>query len=936
MKNIKEKKLLSNISIGALLVLCVLCFVTFLSPLTVAAETSYHYIDASGNVSTTDGQSVNRLNTTQTSIGVSGATLWYVADGSLSISNNLDVAGTVHLILADGANISMTSISVLDGAKLFIYSQSTAEAQGKIRATRIYTKGTAETVINGGQITAALHNDNAAKLTINNGIIDAYDSDVAAIGAPTATGSGGTITINGGKIKAVGDTGIGAGMNGGGANITITGGTVEAYATVIAAFGPGIGGGSDVGSTNIKITGGSVTAIGGDRSPGIGLRSEGTGTVTISGGTVVAQGGAGASGIGNGWSSDTTVDVTITGGVVTATAGSNAAGIGGGERSAVGTITISGGFVTAKGFSDIGKGSNARNDGKLVSAENGTAIIVASTVDTDMSGFHSGLLIAPNGKLYGYSSFSLWFVIDIGTTLEIPAGSSITVGQMQNIRIAEGTTLINQGTITVKPGGHLENNGRIKNSGTISIESDPSASFYTSGTLNNQAHVLNLGTIYSAGDFRNAQGAICNFGTVSGVEENVYNGHPDADRNHYCDNGCPDMLGVCRDANYNHKCDYGCSKTYGTCGDTDFDHDCDYGCSRTYGTCEDTDFDHDCDYGCAKVHGTCEDTDFDHDCDYGCAKVHGTCEDADFDHDCDYGCSKTYGTCEDTDFDHACDYGCAKVHGTCEDADFDHDCDYGCSRTYGTCEDADFDHACDYGCAKVHGTCEDADFDHDCDYGCTKVHGTCEDTNSDHACDYGCTAMFGECADAENDNDHLCDYGCGQVLEDCSGGRATCTEQAICEICNEKYGALDEDNHSWNDGAVTSEPTCTEKGEKTYTCTLDGSHTYTEEIDATGHDMAPADCNNPSKCRNGCLHTEGEALGHTYDNACDASCNTCGATRTPSTHADADKNGICDHCDEAVKNDSTAVVIIVTVAITLAVCAAGVGAVYLIRKKKKS
>ena len=31
------------------------------------------------------------------------------------------------------------------------------------------------------------------------------------------------------------------------------------------------------------------------------------------------------------------------------------------------------------------------------------------------------------------------------------------------------------------------------------------------------------------------------------------------------------------------------------------------------------------------------------------------------------------------------------------------------------------------------------------------------------------------------------------------GGEATCTEQAICDICGEPYGELDPDNHEWGD-----------------------------------------------------------------------------------------------------------------------------------------
>ena len=40
--------------------------------------------------------------------------------------------------------------------------------------------------------------------------------------------------------------------------------------------------------------------------------------------------------------------------------------------------------------------------------------------------------------------------------------------------------------------------------------------------------------------------------------------------------------------------------------------------------------------------------------------------------------------------------------------------------------------------------------------------------------------------------------------------------------------------HIWDDGVVTKEPTCTEKGEKTYTCTV-CDKTKKEEVAASGH-----------------------------------------------------------------------------------------------------
>ena len=54
---------------------------------------------------------------------------------------------------------------------------------------------------------------------------------------------------------------------------------------------------------------------------------------------------------------------------------------------------------------------------------------------------------------------------------------------------------------------------------------------------------------------------------------------------------------------------------------------------------------------------------------------------------------------------------------------------------------------------------------------------------------------------------------------------------ATCEHTDEVSGKSE---HVWNSGEVSTEPTCTTMGEKTFTCTVCGQ-TKTEEIGATGH-----------------------------------------------------------------------------------------------------
>jgi len=62
---------------------------------------------------------------------------------------------------------------------------------------------------------------------------------------------------------------------------------------------------------------------------------------------------------------------------------------------------------------------------------------------------------------------------------------------------------------------------------------------------------------------------------------------------------------------------------------------------------------------------------------------------------------------------------------------------------------------------------------------------------------------------------------------------ATCTTAKICQYCGESEGeAL---GHRWNEGEVTTEPTCTSTGTKTFTCQHDSSHSYTEPIATVDH-----------------------------------------------------------------------------------------------------
>jgi len=114
-----------------------------------------------------------------------------------------------------------------------------------------------------------------------------------------------------------------------------------------------------------------------------------------------------------------------------------------------------------------------------------------------------------------------------------------------------------------------------------------------------------------------------------------------------------------------------------------------------------------------------------------------------------------------------------------------------------------------------------------------------------------------------NETEHWQVCTCGAVFHKAehSGGTATCTQRATCTVCGAEYGDVlghdfttswtHDDNehwkqcsrcdkkddvspHTWDSGTITTAPTCTKAGERTYTCTECGA-TKTEPIPATGH-----------------------------------------------------------------------------------------------------
>ena len=141
----------------------------------------------------------------------------------------------------------------------------------------------------------------------------------------------------------------------------------------------------------------------------------------------------------------------------------------------------------------------------------------------------------------------------------------------------------------------------------------------------------------------------------------------------------------------------------------------------------------------------------------------------------------------------------------------------------------------------------------------------------------------------------------GHTEKTVAGKPATCTETGLtdgisCSVCGTVIKAQTEipaKGHSWNEGEITTSPTCENVGVKTYTCTVCNA-TKAEAIDATGHTPVevaeqPATCTEAghkagTKC-SVCGATisgmeEIPATGHTevVDTAVEATCTKTGLT----------------------------------------------------------
>ena len=186
---------------------------------------------------------------------------------------------------------------------------------------------------------------------------------------------------------------------------------------------------------------------------------------------------------------------------------------------------------------------------------------------------------------------------------------------------------------------------------------------------------------------------------------------------------------------------------------------------------------------------------------------------------------------------------------------------------------------------------------------CSGGYATCDTLGMCNTCGgsyYGGHA-WGEWSSAGNGtHTRSCTNYCREVdTAKCTGGKATCTTKAVCEVCDTEYGEKDPNNHDLVQHAAKA-PTCTEKGWDAYEACKNCNYTTRKELPAQ-HDLEQHAAKAPTCTEKGwnayetcsrCDHTtyaELPALNHDLVNH-DAKAPTC-------TEIGWDAYKTCSRCD---------------------------------------
>ncbi len=307
----------------------------------------------------------------------SGSALTSNGDVTLTLKGDNSLTGG-----NGGSGISSSgSLTITGGEKDSLTAQGGSGRSGIFSSGGVTISGGTVNATGGSSGSDSGDGIHSGSLTMKGGTVNAKGGSGADGGSGIRTFSSGGVTISGGStVNATGGDASDKDASAGGSGISGKGSLTVSGGTVTANGGNGSksessdrsNGGRGIDSGSLTVSGGTVTATGGDgcsgsySDGGIGISSS-SGGVTIYGGTVTATGGKSGSGDysngGNGISSSGSL--SISGGTVTATAGSSSGSYGRDGITTSSSLTISGGTVTANGGSGSyrgGSGIHSRSD----------------------------------------------------------------------------------------------------------------------------------------------------------------------------------------------------------------------------------------------------------------------------------------------------------------------------------------------------------------------------------------------------------------------------------------------------------------------------------------------------------------------------------------------------------------------------------------------
>ena len=193
---------------------------------------------------------------------------------------------------------------------------------------------------------------------------------------------------------------------------------------------------------------------------------------------------------------------------------------------------------------------------------------------------------------------------------------------------------------------------------------------------------------------------------------------------------------------------------------------------------------------------------------------------------------------------------------------------------------------------------------------CSGGYATCDTLGMCNTCGgsyYGGHA-WGEWSSAGNGtHTRSCTNYCREVdTAKCTGGKATCSAKAVCEVCGGEYGEKDSNNHALEQHAAKA-PTCTEIGWNAYEGCSRCDYTTYAELPALNHALVQHEAQAPTCTKIGwnayktcsrCDYTtyaELPALNHDYQ----------AVTVEPTCETDGYTVFTCSRCKDSYTADPT-------------------------------